>query len=286
MVDAAGGRTSPIDVAKIITGRGFGGGLDGELPGRSSPQSTMSVAAAVAAQRAAQGQSFVDGPDVQRNLLGRYSETENVNLRQYDGGKWTEFTVSRPTIIKPIRQCEGLVAYVPNEKPRDLGSLLGWHQAIQAIGNGVVYLHSPGKWFVWYDRPAGEYVPVLQIACEDPVLAATLLSDAGAMAPLVTRFTMNAVANTPELLRPANPFRRGMILTLGAPTAQVAIVLGTPPLAPVANTAVGSQTGFQLAGNGASLSLVGPQNWRGEVYCAGNIGAAPNPPNITVTEFF
>lgn len=285
MVDAVGGRTSPIDVAKIITGRGFGGGLDGELPGRSGPQSTLTVAAAVAAQRAAQGQSFADGPDVQRNLLGRYSETENLNLRQYNGGKWTEFTVSRPTIIKPIRQCEGLVAYVPNEKPRDLGSLLGWHQAIQAIGNGVVYLHSPGKWFVWYDRPATEYVPVLQIACEDPVLAATLLSDAGSMAPLVTRYTANATANTSELLRPANPFRRGMIITAGGPTARFSIVLGDSV---AANTGVGppaTQTGFQLAGQGASLSLVGGQNWRGEVYVACDVGGA-SPGNLTVTEFF
>lgn len=256
---------------------GVGSGLG--FSGNVSP--AVQVAAAVGAL--ARSNRFVrtDAPDLDQNLLGRYGETEKLNLRQYSGQAWETWNVSRPTILRPLTQCNGVVAYSPIAKPSTYGTLLDFHQAIHAFGPGLCYLHSPGDWHVWYNGPAGTSVPVLQIACEDPVLAASMLSDPGFQLVSNTRFTTSAIASTPELLITGNRFRRGLIITGAGPAAQFNLSLVGPAGVPLPSSLSGSQLGLQIAGVGSSVSLTGATNWRGAVYVSSNLGSS----NLTITEY-
>jgi hypothetical protein len=217
-------------------------------------------------------------PTLPDNLLGRYAQTDRINVWSHPGsavdGGWKAISVDRPTILRPLQQLLGRVFYAPHVSLNALGSITPQLQAIRASGPGIVYLWAPGIWYVNYDFPGS--ANFAQFGAEDPGIVAAALAEPGFQAFTFARITTNLTPNTAEQLTGQNLFRRSVTITVGTP--------GSPKVAVGFNTTIdalpGSEDGIILSGQGASLTLEGQNLWRGPIFVAASIASV----NITLLE--
>jgi len=219
------------------------------------------------------------------NLLGRYGTTERFNCFDVPGNTvanaaldWIEVTVDRPTILRPLQQLDGLLHYCPHAIPirAPFGGSDPRDSALLAVGPGLCYLWTPGKWFVHYTNAAGLTATLMRVTVEDSVQAASLLSEPGFQLRNYYRLTTNAVPNTSESLAAANRFRRGMIITSGSATAEFSIGLGGN-----ANIGAGTKASVIISGIGAAYTLAGPHVYRGSI----QVACSQASQEITATEW-
>lgn len=215
---------------------------------------------------AASGWPIENHPTLSRNLQGRYGPTERLNVQTVTGSTsttvgWQPIYVERPTILRPVAQLAGIVQYAPIAIPQTSATLTPEDQAVLGMGPGICYLWAPGMWYVHYHGSG--VASFLQIPCEDPVLAAALLSEPGFMTR-TEGVLVAAAANTSEQLVAANRYRRGLVITSVESGNPWAISLGG-----TANISSGaSALGMVVTGIGGSISLGGAECYKGQVNAA------------------
>jgi hypothetical protein len=193
-------------------------------------------------------------PTLQSELLGRYAETERYNRLAYQGSvtaldQWHEIRVDRPTILLPQGQLDGSVFFRPHGRPVTHASGDARRLAQKAVGPGVVFLHAPGAWFLHYHGTG--IAEFLQIAAEDPNIAASLLATPGYQKATFTSLTTAGI-NTSETLIAANLYRRGISIYCKNGTNVCAITIGGQTASVVAPL-----NGHLISGPAASLQLWG-----------------------------
>jgi hypothetical protein len=216
-------------------------------------------------------------PTLPANLLGRYGKTDRINVWSHPGsavdGGWKAIAVDRPTILRPLQQLLGRVFYAPHVSLNALGTITPQLQAMRAAGPGIVYLWSPGIWYVYYDFPGS--ANFAQFGAEDPGIVAAALAEPGFQAFTKGRLTTSATPDTSEQLVGQNLFRRSFTLTLAAPGGRLAVSFQND-----ASATAPTQEGLLIANVGGSLTFEGATNWRGPIFVASDIAST----NVTYIE--
>lgn len=216
-----------------------------------------------------------NSPTLSPNQLGRYGPTEALNFFQLLGTTvattgWDSIYVDRPTILRPATQLSGRVHYHPHRVPIASGQFDPEYYSMLAAGPGIVYLWAPGTWWVKY-HASGGYARFLRIPCEDPALAAMLMSEPGFMDR--TQSTVALPATTATDVLAVNNWRRGLILTVANSASAPVVTLSYDTAALSAATPT---NGIVLSGVGASVTLSGASAWRGAMNAYSTVAVALN----------
>ena len=163
------------------------------------------------------GRPSENGPTLTPNLLGRYAPTERFNYLEIQGNNsgtqlgWVSLVVERPTLLVPVEQLFGSVYFAPHAIPTTFGSGSALLNAERAEGPGVVYLWSPGTWWIKYNAADTVKAKFRQMSAEDPAIVAAAMSMPGAQRINSYNVALST-GPTETLLAAANPARRAIVI--------------------------------------------------------------------------
>jgi hypothetical protein len=209
-----------------------------------------------------------------KSLAGGDPQSALINPFTLFAQVWRPLVTDRPLIIRVHTVMSGLVLYAPRSVPANTV------HAQRSQGPGIVYLPTPGQWWLYYDGTAGTTVDCTAIDATDPAVAVRYLSEQGAA------YWSNTIVEAPSStvssvqLVDFNRDRRGLILQNIDGTNAVAIrqvATGTPTLGLIAGS-----SSFRLAAGG-ELFLTGEQASR-QRYVVQSTAAAPVL--VTVQQMF
>lgn len=218
-------------------------------------------------------------------LVGRFGETLRANRFTLRNRELLRLEVTRPTILLPLSVVAGIIYFQPDSCPTWSSAAAPTAGAsstpLKSSGPGVCYLHTRGVWWLYYDAGgSGSNLEVLEIAAEDPGVAARYLAEPGVhgetangAVATATRNITAADALTTHTV-PANRDRRSLIIqNTVASGSWLRIGIGT---AAASAGAPGSGGGLIL-GSTQTLTLSGDTLWKGAV------SLVPNAGNIVCT---
>ncbi len=223
-------------------------------------------------------------------ILGSGARAADINLYTVTGGVWIPVTIDRPEIWIPQGFCEAPIWYSPNLVPK-VSSSVGDLQ--KSTRFGVVYLSSPGTWWLRYTVSpvvAGASIAMLRIDAWQPGVVARYLGEAGNH-NCVSTIAANPTTGTPPgqivaptvnllpdaslaIVSPANRDRTGItiqnnsVVFGGGSDGRILIThssdLGIASKNPIAAGAFGGPRGTVLQ-VGATITFSGDTNVKGNI---------------------
>ena len=101
----------------------------------------------------------------------------DLNTVRINSLEWMPVVIDRPEIWVPRAAASAPIWYTPNKQPNALGSTA---EILKSSRYGVVYLSSPGTWWVRNtDLPAGTAIEMMRIDAWQPGVVSKYLSDPG-----------------------------------------------------------------------------------------------------------
>lgn len=226
-------------------------------------------------------------PDV---ILGRYSGATRLNPNTLPRRQWRVVSIDRPTIIIPKQPLtyvgtsgtvvhEGLIFYAPAAIPNTAAVVPLTTETLQkSTRTGVVYLPTPGEWWLYYDRTSGAGLDVVMIDAQDPAVASRYLSESGLHG--IRTFTIQST-DAAVLFLSAN--RDRMACTFAT--------AGVSPTTPTGNVRIGFTsaltgiTGFRVnTSTQATVTFIGESLWKGDFYIIAETAGTQG--TISVVEYF
>ena len=96
---------------------------------------------------------------------------------------WESIVVDRPTILWPLVLPRGVIYYAPNKltgsTPVSATTNLSESLPQHSTGCGIVYLPTPGVWWLYYDGATSTPIDCSRIDASDPGVASRYLSEPG-----------------------------------------------------------------------------------------------------------
>lgn len=140
-------------------------------------------------------------------IKGAGALASDLNLYTLTLGSWIPVTIDRPEIWIPQGFTEGIIWYSPNAIPK-VGSAVGDLQ--KSTRFGVVYLASPGTWWLQYTGLGAATVTMLRIDAFQPGVVSRYLGEAGVHNCIATTASNAGYVTAPNVVLPTD----GTVITL------------------------------------------------------------------------